>query len=129
MASKKKKEDRVPTTLRMSQADARLVGKLQRLRHETSDHAVVYSAFSKGLQDELLAEGIRLYREGMTLEEAARAVGIPFGKLFAESVAESVTLVDDPSFLEHTADLGRVLGIPALTTAAERVLAENLQPA
>jgi hypothetical protein len=124
-----KKEERVPTTLRMSQADARLVGKLQRLRHETSDHAVVYSAFSKGPQDELLDEGIRMYREGMTLEEAARIVGIPFGKLFGQSVVESVTLVEDPRFLEHTADLGRALGIPALTTAAERVLADNLQSA
>ena len=124
-----KNGERVPTTLRMSPADARLVGKLQKLRHETSDHAVVYSAFAKGLQHELLAEGIRLYRDGLTLEEAAHTVGIPFGKLFAHSLAQSVTLIEDPNFLEHTADLGRALGIPALTNAAERVLAENLQPA
>lgn len=54
---------------------------------------------------------------------------MPYGQLFDHCVLEHVTLIQDPSFLEHTADLGRTLGIPALTQAAERVLAESLLPA
>lgn len=125
----KKKEERIQTTLRMSRTEARLVEKLQKLRNETSDHAVVHAAFAKGLEGELVAEGVRLYREGLTLEEAARTVGVSYGRLFDYSVAEGVALVEDPKFLEHTAELGRILGIPALTKAAESVLAENRQPA
>jgi len=125
-----KKERRVATTLRMSRTEARLVERLQKLRGETSDHAVVHSAFAQGLQAELVAEGVRLYRqEGLTLAEAAHRVGVTYGKLFDHTVAEGATLIEDPHFLEHTAELGRALGIPALTQAAERVLADDPQPA
>jgi len=113
----------------MSRTEARLVERIQRLRNDTSDHAVIHAAFAKGLEGELIAEGIRLYREGLTLEEAARTVGVSYGRLFDDSVAQGVTLIEDPKFLEHTAELGRVLGLPALTKAAESVLAKNLQPA
>ncbi len=124
-----RKQDRIQTTLRMSRTEARLVERIQRLRNDTSDHAVIHAAFAKGLEGELIAEGIRLYREGLTLEEAARTVGVSYGRLFDHSVAQGVTLIEDPKFLEHTAELGRVLGLPALTKAAESVLAKNLQPA
>jgi hypothetical protein len=113
----------------MSRTEARLVKKLQELRNVTSDHAVIHAAFAKGLEVELIAEGIRLYREGLTLEEAARTVGVSYGRLFDHSVVERVRLIEDPEFLEHAAELGRILGLPALTKAAENVLAENLQPA
>jgi hypothetical protein len=58
-----RKEHRIQTTLRMSRTEARLVKKLQELRNVTSDHAVIHAAFAKGLEVELIAEGIRLYRE------------------------------------------------------------------
>lgn len=125
-----KKDPRKATTLRMSGGDARLVEKLQKLRGQTSDQSVIHGALVQGLRAELLTEGVRLYRqEGLTLAEAAKRAGVPYGKLFDHCVVERVTLIEDPSFLEHTAELGRALGIPALTQAAERVLAENLQPA
>ena len=125
-----KKDQRIATTLRMSPTEARLVERLQKLRGETTDHAVVHAAFVQGLQAELVDEGVRLYRqEGLTLAQAAQRVGVGYGKLFDHCVAEQVTLIEDPAFLEHTAELGRVLGMPRLTQAAERVLAENLQPA
>jgi len=125
-----RKDTRKATTLRMSSGEAKLVGKLQKLRGQTSDQSVVHGAFAKGLRTELLSEGVKLYREeGRTLIEAATEAGVPYGQLFDHCVLERVTLIQDPSFLEHTADLGRSLGIPTLTLAAERVLAENLQPA
>lgn len=122
-----KKEDRVATTLRMSRAEARLVERLQKLRGQPSDHAVVHAAFAQGLQTELVEEGVRLYRqEGLALAEAAQRVGVTYGKLFDRCATGGVSLIDDPHFLEHTAELGRTLGIPALTEAAERVLAEGV---
>lgn len=125
-----KKEGRIATTLRMSRAEAGLVERLQKLRGQSTDHAVVHAAFARGLQTELVEEGVRFFRqEGLTLAEAARRVGVTYGKLFDRCVTEGVTLIEDPQFLEHTAELGRSLGIPALTQAAERVLAEELQPA
>lgn len=107
------------------------MGRLQKLRGQSTDHAVVHAAFARGLQTELVEEGVRLYQqEGLTLAEAARRVSVTYGKLFDRCVTGGpVTLIEDPQFLEHTAELGRVLGIPALTQAAERVLAEELQPA
>lgn len=125
-----KTDPRKATTLRMSSGEAKLVGKLQKLRGLPTEQTVVHGAFVKGLRLELLAEGIRLYREeGLTLAEAAQRAGVPYGELFDRCVVERVTLIDDPSFLEHTAALGRTLGIPALTEAAEHVLAETLEPA
>ena len=124
-----KTDTRKATTLRMSSGEAKLVGKLQKLRGLPTEQTVVHGAFVKGLRLELMAEGIRLYREeGLTLAEAAQRVSVPYGELFDRCVIERVTLIEDPSFLEHTAELGRVLGIPALTQAAERVLAETLEP-
>ena len=63
------------------------------------------------------------------MAQAAQRVGVNYGKLFERCATQQVTLIEDPAFLEHTAELGRALGIPRLTQAAERVLAENLQPA
>lgn len=124
-----KKKERVATTLRMSPAEVRLVERLQKLRGETTDHAVVHAAFVQGLQAELVSEGVRLYRqEGLTLAQAAQQIGVSYGKLFDHCVAEQVTLIEDRAFLQHTAELGHALGIPRLTQAAERVMSENLQP-
>lgn len=124
-----KKDQRKATTLRMSTGEARLVEKLQKLRGERTDQSVIHAVFVQGLRSELLVEGVRRYRQGATLEEAAREVGLPYGKLFDHCVTEGVTLIQDPNFLEHTAALGRALGLPALSQAAERVLSENRQPA
>lgn len=128
--AEKRKQDRVATTLRMSRTEARLVERLQKLRGQPTDHAIVHAAFAQGLQTELVEEGVRLYRqEGLTLAEAAQRVGVSYGKLFDHCVGGSVSLIEDPQFLSRTAELGRALGIPALTQAAERILAEELQPA
>jgi len=130
MPEKQHKEERIATTLRMSRDEARSVERLQKLRGLATDHVVVHAAFAQGLENELVTEGVRLYRrEGLTLAEAARKVGVAYGKLFDHCVSEGVTLIEDPNFLEHTAELGRVLGIPALTQAAQQVISENLQPA
>ena len=124
-----KEDDRVATTLRMTSDEADLVGRLRDLRGLQTQQPVVHSAFRRGLHAELAEEGMRLYRDGMTLSESAKRVGLPYGELFDYAVEQRVTLIDDPSFLEHTAELARRLGLPSLVQAAEKVLAETLEPA
>lgn len=120
------KGERVATTLRMTPDEANLVSRLREIRGLQTQQPVVHAAFHRGLLNELADEGVRLYREGMSLTEAAKRVGLTHGELFNHCVDTRVTLVDDPSFLEHTAELGRRLGIPALTKAAEHVIADSL---
>ena len=77
------------------------------------------------LREEIAEEGVRLYRRGMTLAQAAAAVGMALSNLFGYCVANNVVLLQDPSFFSHMAALGRSLNLPALTAAAEELAREE----
>lgn len=117
--------ERVARTVRMGPEEADLVERLRKLRGLPTQQPVLRSSLARGLREELAEEGVRLYRGGMTLAQAAAAVGMALSELFAYCVANNVVLVQDPNFFSHMAALGRSLNLPALTAAAEALAREE----
>lgn len=125
MSKRTSRTERVARTVRMGPEEADLVERLRKLRGLPTQQPVLRSSLARGLREELAEEGVRLYRGGMTLAQAAAAVGMALSELFAYCVANNVVLVQDPNFFSHMAALGRSLNLPALTAAAEALAREE----
>ncbi len=125
MSKKTSRTERVARTVRMGPGETELVERLRKLRGLPTQQPVLRSSLARGLREELAEEGVRLYRGGMTLAQAATAVGMALSELFAYCVANDVVLVQDPNFFSHMAALGRSLNLPALTAAAEELAREE----
>ena len=125
VSKKTSRTERVARTVRMGPEEAELVERLRKLRGLPTQQPVLRSSLARGLREEIAEEGVRLYRGGMTLAQAAAAVGMALSELFAYCVANNVVLVQDPNFFSHMAALGRSLNLPALTAAAEELAREE----
>ena len=125
VSKKTSRTERVARTVRMGPEEAELVERLRKLRGLPTQQPVLQSSLARGLREEIAEEGVRLYRRGMTLAQAAAAVGMALSNLFGYCVANNVVLLQDPSFFSHMAALGRSLNLPALTAAAEELAREE----
>ena len=125
VSKKTSRTERVARTVRMGPEEAELVERLRKLRGLPTQQPVLQSSLARGLREEIAEEGVRLYRRGMTLAQAAAAVGMALSDLFGYCVANNVVLLQDPSFFSHMAALGRSLNLPALTAAAEELAREE----
>ncbi len=119
--------ERVARTVRMEPEESEQVELLRKLRGLSTQQPVLQSSLARGLREELAEEGVRLYRGGMTLAQAAAAVRMPLSELFAYCVEKNIVLVQNPNFFSHMAALGRSLNLPALTAAAEALAREEQQ--
>lgn len=116
---------RVARTVRMERGEAEQAELLRKLRGLPTQQPVLQSSLARGLREELAEEGVRLYRGGMTLAQAAAAVHMPLSGLFAYCVEKDVVLIQNPNFFTHMASLGRSLDLPALTAAADELAREE----
>jgi hypothetical protein len=109
----------------MEPEESEQVELLRKLRGLTTQQPVLQSSLARGLREELAEEGVRLYRGGMTLAQAAAAVRMPLSELFAYCVERNVVLIQNPNFFSHMAALGRSLNLPVLTATAEELAREE----
>lgn len=121
----KRTAERIARTVRMEPEEAALAERLRQLRGLPTQQPVLQSSLARGLREELAEEGVRLYRSGMTLAQAAAEVRMPLSELFAYCVEKNVVLIQNPTFFSHMAALGRSLNLPALTAAAEELAREE----
>lgn len=120
-----KRIQRVARTVRMAPSEAALAERLRQLRGLPTQQPVLQSSLARGLREEIAEEGVRIYRSGKTLAQAAAQVGLPLSELFAHCVEKNVVLLQDPHFYSHMAALGVSLDLPALTAAAEELARED----
>lgn len=125
VSKKAARTERVARTVRMAPEEAEQAELLRKLRGLPTQQPVIRSSLARGLREELAEEGVRLYRGGMTLAQAAAAIRMPLSELFAYCMEKNIVLIQDPSFFSHMAALGRSLGLPALTAAAEELAREE----
>ncbi|MGH2378350.1 MAG: hypothetical protein ACRDGT_07720 [Candidatus Limnocylindria bacterium] len=125
VAEKAKRSARVARTIRMGPAEAQMTERLRQLRGLSTQQPVLQSSLARGLREEIASEGVRLYQAGMTLAQAAAAVGLPLSELFSYCMEKNIILIQNPNFFAHMAALGRSLNLPALTAAAEELAREE----
>src|SRR5919197_6786015 len=100
-ATSKGKSQRIARTVRMSPSEAALAERLRQLRGLPTQQPVLQSSLSRGLREEIAEEGVRLYRAGQTLAQAATQVGLALSELFAYCVEKNVVLIQNPNFYAH----------------------------
>lgn len=115
----------IAKTVRISEREERQIERLRESLGTASEQPVLLAALRTGLQEQLLRRTVELQRSGYTVAQAAAEVGLPVEQVFDHFVAERVTLVEDPAFLEHVAELGELFELPELIENARRLAAER----
>lgn len=114
---------RTPLMVRTTPQQGTQLANVRRRREFSTQQQAASVVLSAGLRAVALQDAAELYRNGRSLDEAAREVGLPVGEVFEHFLRERIPLMENEDALNSLARLARRYHLPTL----ERVVAEIQQ--
>jgi hypothetical protein len=105
------------------------LAKVRERREFTSQQQAASAVLTAGLRTVALQDAVELHRNGRSLEEASREVGLPVSEVFDHFVRERIPLMENEDALSSLLQLARRYQLPGLERTVAQLQQELLQPA
>lgn len=121
---------RAALVVRTTAAQDTQLARVRRRRELPTQQQAASTALTAGLRLLALEDAVGLHRNGRSLEEASREVGLPVSEVFEHFLRERVPLMENEDALSSLARLARRYQLPTLERAVAQIQQELVpQPA
>lgn len=108
---------RVPLVVRTTPHQEAQLARVRKRRGFPTQQQAASTALTAGLRTLALEDAVGLYRNGRSLEEASREVGLPVSEVFEHFHRERIPLIENEDALDSLARLSRRYELPSLERA------------
>lgn len=112
---------RTPLVVRTTAQQETQLAQIRERRELPTQQQAASTALSAGLRTLALEDAVGLYRNGRSLEEAAREVGLPASEVFEHFLRERIPLMENEDALSSLARLARRYQLPTLERAIAQI--------